>query len=236
MKLSSKLMRNSNSNSTILSTPVSSMSSSPSSTPAQSPSASPTARAPSPSSARPSARAPPPPPARPSAQTRPPQGRTSPTPSSPPGFPIKPQYQSAHLRYPGLFKTNKRPEISVSLVSLPDPNPSILDANIYALRKAFNDADVQLTTNQQLRALLKIDPEGRVEPGINNATTFKTSQGLVYEFGHGRSRCVPDQCMLRTQDEMPNNCGFHNQFYRPYNFQICGSSCAGSLCKCLQYY
>ena len=225
VKLTSKLLRNAESS--ISSTP-SSRYSSPSSTPTRSPPASPPAQSPSPP-ARTLAQAPPPP-ARPSARA-PPPGRTSPSSPSPPGFPLQPQH-----RYQDLLKPNRRPEIKVSLVSLPDPNPSILDANLYAIGNTFNNADLQPTTNDELRALLQIDPNGRVEPGMNNATTFKTSQGLVYEFGHGRNRCLPDQCMLRTQDQMPNNCGYHNQFYRPYNFIICGSSCSGSLCSCLQYY
>ena len=209
VKLTSKLLRNADS--TITSTPTSSRSSSPSPS-AQSPSS-------------------PSPQARPSAHRSPPlPNLTSPSPPSPPGFPVQPQYRQA------LFKTQKRPELSVSLVSLPDPNPSILTANHYALSNAFNDADLQPTSNQELRSLLEINPQGRVEPGSKNATIFKTSQGFVYEFGHGRNRCVPDKCMLKTQEEMANNCGFHNQFYRPYNFQVCGPSCSGALCPCLQFY
>ena len=166
----------------------------------------------------------PPPMATPSARARP-----SATPSSPPGFPPQP-----HYRYPGIFKP-KPPDIKVSLTTVPDPNPTILTANIYALSTAFNNADLYPTTNQELHALVELDPDGRVVPG-DNATTYRTSQGLVYEFGHGRNRCVPDKCMLRTQEMMPHNCGFHRQFYRPYDFQICGSSCSGSLCNCLNYY
>ena len=160
----------------------------------------------------------------------PPPARPSATPSSPPGFPPQP-----HYKHPGIFKP-KPPEIKVSLTTVPDPNPSVLTANIYALGIAFNNADLQPTSNQELRALVEFDPDGRVGTGTDNATIFRTSQGLVYEFGHGRNRCVPNRCMLRTQDKMPNNCGFHRQFYRPYNFQICSSSCSGSLCNCLNYY
>ena len=225
VKLTSKLLRDADS--TIMSTPSSSRCSSPSPS-AQSPSASPSAQSPT---ARPPAPSPPSPQARTSATTPPP-----PSPPSPPGFPIQPQYRQLYNRHPELFKIKKRPEIKVSLVSLPDPNPNILTANHYALGKAFNDADLQPTSNDELRALLTVDPNGKVVPGNKNATTFKTSHGFVYEFGHGRNRCVPDQCMLRTQEEMPNNCGYHNQFYRPHNFQICGPSCSGALCSCLQFY
>ena len=152
--------------------------------------------------------------------------------SSPPGFPPQPRYVR-----PGIFK-QRPPEISVSLTTIPDPNPTILIANVYALSTTFNDADLRPTSNQEVRALLDKDPGGRVEPGVDNVTRFRTSGGLVYEheFGHGRGRCVPDKCMLKTQDQMPNNCGFHNQWYRPYNFQICGPSCSGSLCSCLEFY
>ena len=230
-KLTSKLLRGADP-SIISTTPTSSRCSSPSSS-SQSPSASPSAQSPS---ARPPAASPPSPQARTSAQSPRPPGITSPSPPSPPGFPVQPQYWHLYHRHPELFKIKKRPEIKVSLVSLPDPNPSILTANHYALSTAFNDADIQPTSNQELRTLLEIDPKGKVEPGTKNATTFKTSHGFVYEFGHGRNRCMPDQCMLKTQEEMPNNCGFHNQFYRPYNFQVCGPSCSGALCSCLQFY
>ena len=124
----------------------------------------------------------------------------------------------------------------MSLATIPDPKPTILSANIYAISHAFNDADLQPTTNQEVRALLHADPGGRVATGADKVTRFTTSSGLVYEFGHGRNRCVPDRCMLVTQDMMPNNCGYHRQFYRPYNFLICGPSCSGSLCGCLDYY
>ena len=122
------------------------------------------------------------------------------------------------------------------MIGIPNyPNPTILDANLYALSHTFNDADLQPTSNDQLRTLLAMDPSGKLD-ARPDATTFTTSQGLVYEFGHGRNRCVPDMCMLKTQDMMAHNCGYHRQFYRPYDFQICGSSCSGSLCNCLLYY
>jgi len=161
-----------------------------------------------------------------------PSARTSATPSSPPGFPRQPQYQHPHA---GIFKP-KRPEISVSLTTIPYHNPTILDANLYALSNAFNDADLLSTPNQEVHALLEADPGGRVEPGVNNVTRFRTSGGLVYEFGHGRNRCVPDRCMLVTQDEMPHNCGYHRQWYRPYNYLICGPKCSGSFCSCMESY
>ena len=107
---------------------------------------------------------------------------------------------------------------------------------IYALSQAFNDADLLPTSNQEVRALLEADPGGRVEPGADNVTRFRTSGGLLYDFRHGRNRCVPDMCMLVTQDKMPHNCGYHRQWYRPYNFQICGPRCPGSFCNCMEYY
>ena len=50
----------------------------------------------------------------------------------------------------------------MSLTTVPDPNPSILTANIFALTNAFNDADIQPTSNHEIRALLEVDPGGRV--------------------------------------------------------------------------
>ena len=98
------------------------------------------------------------------------------SPSSLLGFPPQPQY-----RYPGITK-HRKPEITVSLTTIPDPNPSILTANIYALTNTFHDANLQPTSNQEVRVLLHADPGGRVEPGMDNVTRFRTSGGLMYEF------------------------------------------------------
>ena len=206
------------------STPRRSSSSSNTSSPSPKPTSPPTGRpSPKPPQARTSAF---PSSARPSAPS-------SPRPISPPGFPPQPQFKHPHA---GIFKP-KRPEISVSLTTIPyQPNPTILDANLYALSQAFNDADLLPTSNQEVRALLDADPGGRVEPGADNVTRFRTSGGLTYDFRHGRNRCVPDLCMLVTQDQMPHNCGYHRQWYRPYNFTVCGPSCPGSFCKCLEFY
>ena len=206
------------------STPTSSKSSSLASTPAKARTSAP------PSPARPSA---PPSSARPSAPSTPRRTSSpSPRPTSPPGFHPQPQYAHPHA---GIFKP-KRPEISVSLTTIPYRNPTILDANLYALSQTFNDADLLPTSNQEVRSLLEADPGGRVEPGADNVTRFRTSGGLMYDFRHGRNRCVPDMCMLVTQDKMPHNCGYHRQWYRPHNFQICGPRCPGSFCSCMEFY
>ena len=231
-KLSSRLENPSDADSSP-STPTSSKASSIASSPARSPPmATPPAKSPPMAipSAKPPSMATPPARARPSATSQP--ARTSAISSSPPGFPPQPQYQHPHA---GIFK-RKQPEISVSLTKIPDRNPTILAANLYALSNAFNNADLLTTSNQEVRALLEADPGGRVEPGVDNVTRFRTSGGLVYEFGHGRNRCVPDKCMLVTQDQMPHNCGYHRQWYRPHNFQICGPNCPGSFCSCINYY
>ena len=198
---------------------------SPSSTPSSSPSPKPTSTPPGRPSPKPQARTSAPP-----SSARPPAPSV---PTSPPGFPPQPQYKHPQA---GIFKP-KRPEISVSLTTIPHlPNPTILDANLYALSNAFHDADLLPTSNHEVRALLEADPGGRVEPGADNVTRFRTSAGLLYDFRHGRNRCVPDLCMLVTQDQMPHNCGYHRQWYRPHNFTICGPSCPGSFCKCLEFY
>ena len=224
IKLSSRLENNSSSDdddNSSPSTPTSSKSS-----PSMSKSSQSSPRTPPSSKATPSANA------RPLASS--PAARPSATPSSPPGFPPKPQFHPHHP-HAGIFKP-KRPKISVSLTTIPYRNPSILDANLYALSQAFYDADLLPTPNQEVRALLEADPGGRVEPGADNVTKFRTSGGLVYQFVHGRNRCVPDKCMLVTQDQMPHNCGYHRQWYRPYNFLICGPSCPGSFCSCMENY
>ena len=77
-----------------------------------------------------------------------PSARLLTTPRSPPGFPKQPQYN-----YPNIRNPKVRPEISISLTTIPDPNPSILTANIYALSEAFHDTKLQLTPKQEIYAL-----------------------------------------------------------------------------------
>ena len=77
-----------------------------------------------------------------------PSARLLTTPHSPPGFPKQPQYNYPNIRNPKVW-----PEISISLTTIPDPNPSILTANIYALSEAFHDTKLQLTPKQEIYAL-----------------------------------------------------------------------------------
>ena len=56
--------------------------------------------------------------------------------------------------YPSLLLYNNKIDIYIfSLTTIPDPNPSILTANIYALSEAFYDTKLQLTPKQEIYAL-----------------------------------------------------------------------------------
>ena len=91
-----------------------------------------------------------------------PSARLSTTPYSLPGFPKQHQYN-----YPNIPNPKVWPEISVSLTTIPDPNPSILTANIYALSEAFHYTKLQLTPKQEIYVLFI-----RVEKQINKYHSY----------------------------------------------------------------
>ena len=149
------------------------------------------------------------------------------SPKSPPGFPPSPQHP------PPIKKILKRPEINVSLTTI--PNPRALTANLHALQDTFCNADIMPSSNMELRALHEADPGGKVQLGSGGALTFITMGGLTYERGHGRNRCSA-QCQAMSRDELPNNCGYHRQWLIPFNFKLCSEYCQGAFCGCMNEY
>ena len=165
---------------------------------------------------------------------KPTPGRPSPPPSSPPGFPAQPQYLNPPHLHQLQSQQSKPPEIFVSLTTI--PNLTVHSANLLALGDTFGNADLQLNPERELRALHEVDPEGRVQIGPDNVMMFRTTQGYIYEVGHGRNRCSHQRCMPRTKETIPNNCGFNRQFLIPYNYKPCGPGCQGALCRCIKDY
>ena len=137
------------------------------------------------------------------------------------------------FKHPPIKKILKRPEINVSLTTI--PNPRALTANLHALQDTFCNADIMPSSNMELRALHEADPGGKVRLGSGGALTFITMGGLTYERGHGRNRCSA-QCQAMSRDELPNNCGYHRQWLIPFNFKLCSEYCQGAFCGCMNEY
>ena len=156
----------------------------------------------------------------------------TPRPSSPPGFPVQPQYRDA---VPKPKKPPKRPEIRVSMLTHLT-NPTVRACNLHALEETFCNADIMPDVNKELRALHEADPDGRVSVNDDQIMTFVTTGGLQYEMGHGRNRCHPERCQERSQDTVPNNCGYNKQWLIPWGFTICGENCKGAFCLCVNDY
>ena len=178
----------------------------------------------------------------PSRTATPPRARSpspppAPAPSSPPGFPTEPQFgDSVPKKAPSSWMKQKKPRISVSmLTTLADS--TIRGRNLHHLEETFCNADIMPDTNKELRALHEADPNGRVTVDDSRIMTFTTSSGLRYEQGHGRNRCHPTKCQDRTQDEIPNNCGYMiGQWLIPCGFKPCGPNCSAAFCQCINYY
>ena len=171
-----------------------------------------------------------PPPGRTSPPPTPPSGRTSPTPTTPPGFPTTPQYQgSPH------HPCHNSPHLPVSLMHPDLGQMSPFSANLNALSTMFHDADVQPDLTKERLALFDCDVDGDIEVENDGKNNFYLTEGYVYRSGHGRDKCSRVKC-LDTMTDVPNNCGFHEQFILPNWFQPCGSSCRGGYCLCLRLY
>ena len=175
----------------------------------------------------------------PSPASTPPRARSPspplapPTPKSPPGFPTQPQHRDS---MPRLKKINVRPKINISMLNVVNED-TIRGRNLHYLEETFFNADIMPDSNKELRALHEADSNGRVTVDENRMMTFTTSSGLRYEQGHGRNRCHPTKCQDRTQDEIPNNCGYMiGQWLIPYGFKPCGPSCRAGFCTCINYY
>ena len=103
------------------------------------------------------------------------------------------------------------------------------------LSEVFNDADVKTDLNQERCALFMHDEKGELDVDYEGNNTFYQSEGYLYKSGHGRDKCAGIQC-IQAKEDVPNNCGFHNQFAFPVFFKPCGPTCRGAYCSCLRTY
>ena len=64
------------------------------------------------------------------------------------------------------------------------------------------------------------------------------TNGLVYQYGHGREKCSRKCFDWNEYDvkKKPNNCGYHEQWRFPDNFAPCGDNCQGAFSRCLPKY
>ena len=112
---------------------------------------------------------------------------------------------------------------------------SPISANIKALNSAFNYADVAHDVIQERLALFECDANGEIEVDKDGKNTFYLSEGYKYESNHGREKCSKAQC-LNMRKDVPNNCGFHQQFLFPVHYKPCGPRCRGGYCDCHRLY
>ena len=188
----------------------------------------PTRAAPSPAPSVPSAKSPRTP------STRAPQSPRSP-PRSPPGFPPRPQ----HAASPGGSIPDSRSEIPVLRVSSTGRAMSPRTANVCALSTAFRDADVMTDFNKELYLIGEADSDGELVEEDDGNVLCNFTNGLVYQFGHGRDKCTRINCSDRNENdvkEKPSNCGYNQQWWLPAAFTPCGEECRGAFCRCLQEY
>ena len=160
--------------------------------------------------------------------------RSSACPSSPPGFPLQPQFCNAIAK-------QKRPEINVTIGNVYSEPFRPLIANTETFSNMFADADLQPTSNAEIRALLQTDPSGKLIKGNSGQTQFQMSSGYLYDMGHGRQKCGYSRCVTRpghwsSITDVPHNCCWHRQWLRPPNFKPCDPGCYGGLCQCLDSY
>ena len=97
---------------------------------------------------------------------------------------------------------------------------SPVTANVHMLSQVFNDADVKPDLNQERCALFDCDDDGEIEVDYDGINTFYQSEGYLYRTGQGREKCSKVRC-LSSKEDVPNNCGFHQQFIFPVQFQPC---------------
>ena len=138
--------------------------------------------------------------------------RAKQSPRSPPGFPTTPQY---------------RPQPAAAL--------SPLTANIRQLDEMFNGADVQPHDHAELRVLRNQDHDGQVTYN-NGLTNFYSTDGFVYELGHGRKKCTMQRCYDEANAFVPHNCAFSGHWTFPSSFRSCGPNCQGAFCPCIRLY
>ena len=154
----------------------------------------------------------------------------SPTVSSPPGFPSTPRYQVNHQPY------HNSPHLPVVLYDDDKGRMmSPITANVKMLDSIFNNADVAPDVLSERCALFECDAEGEIEVDEVGNNTYYLTEGYLYQSGHGREKCSRLHC-LDPKDDVPNNCGYHSQFYFPVHYKPCGPECRGGYCSCLRSY
>ena len=196
--------------------------------------ASPTRAAPSPAPSVPAAQSPRTPPTRSPRPSRTPRQSPRP-PRSPPGFPPRPQFAAS----PGDSSPDPRPSIPVFSVSSDGRELSPRTSNVRALTVAFKDADLKKTLDEETFALEDADSDGDLCDDADGNIVCYLSNGLLYQYGHGRDKCTRLKCANRDQyveKEMPSNCGYNQHWRLPPNFAPCGDRCQGGFCRCLHNY
>ena len=109
---------------------------------------------------------------------------------------------------------------------------SPLTANIKSLSNVFNNADVAPDYIKERAALFESDVYGDIYVQDDSKNVYYLSEGYLYWSDHGRDKCSSVQC-LNTQMDVPNNCGYHSQFYVPVHYK---PICRGAYCDCLRSY
>ena len=188
--------------------------------------------APSPAPSVPAAGSPrtPPPPA-PQSPRSPPRSPTR----SPPGFPTMPQYAAS----PGDSIPDPRTIIPVISIASDGRELSPRTSNVRALSLAFRDADLKPDLDEETFALEEADTDGEIDDDADGNINCYLSNGLIYQYGHGREKCSRIRCSNRDEyavKEMPSNCGFNQQWRLPTNFTPCADHCQGAFCRCLHQY
>ena len=151
------------------------------------------------------------------------------SPRSPPGFPPRPQYAAS----PG--DSISDPRIPVFRVYPDGRAMSPGTANARALTTAFKDADLKPTVEEETLALGRADPDGDFMDDEDGNINCYFTNGLMYQYGHGRYKCSRIKCNYAVK-EMPNNCGYNKMWRLPDNFSPCDDYCQGAFCRCLYNY
>ena len=103
-----------------------------------------------------------------------------------------------------------------------DDGMSPLTANLTIMDEMFGGADVMSDEEEEQFYLDQHNPP----------------DDLVYRMGHGRYKCNRVQCNFQDDPcmQVPQNCGYHQSWSLPYNFQPCNKNCRGAFCNCLKFY
>ena len=132
-----------------------------------------------------------------------------------------------------------------STASLPDEDDwstttaSPYTQNINQLEEMFGEnTDLEQNCIAQQVMLAEHDPNGQTDYGQEYQDeggllfNFTTTYGAIFVPGHGREGCSRYACARALHK--PHNCGYHDAWLLPDNFQGCGLWCKGGLCSCLR--